>query len=165
MIDWCKRRYGASPWHLIGHLVAIGVAAYALAQILDPRFSHPVNLVAWLIGGALLHDLVLLPLYTVLDIAGRAAVADHELRRVRIANHLRFPVVIAGTLFLVYFPLILGKSEANYVRDTGHEPPDYLGRWLAITGALFAVSAVIYAVRLIAARRREAPAPSPRPDP
>ena len=63
-------------------------------------------------------------------------------------NYLRVPVVMSGAMFLVFFPLILGKGEANYMNDTGHGPPDFLGRWLLITALLFAGSAVAYAVRL-----------------
>jgi len=157
-----RRLYGAPPLHLAGHVAAIAVGAYAVAQVLDPRFSRPINYLAWLLGGALLHDLVLLPLYTALDRAVRAA---GPLRGVHITNHVRFPAVIAGVLFLVYFPLIVGNGRENYIRASGHEPPDYLARWLAITGGVFAVSAAILAFRVIAARRRRAPAPSPKSSP
>lgn len=153
-MSWFRRRYGASPLHLVGHLAAIAAGVYAVAQVLDPRFSEPLNVLAWLLGGALLHDLVLLPLYTLLDAGARLVVGE------RATNFVRFPAVIAGVLFLVYFPLIVGNGRENYLRSTGHEPPDYLGRWLAISAALFIASALLYLLR-----RGRAPAPSRTPGP
>ncbi len=148
MSGW-RRRYGGSPLHFVAHACAIAVGAYALSQILDPRFSEPLNLAAWLLGGALLHDLVLLPMYTALDAAARMLLREH-------VNHVRFPAVIAAVLFLAYFPLITGHGRENYLRASGHEPPDYLARWLAITAALFLASALLYV-----ARRRRSPARPP----
>ena len=94
-----------------------------------------MNLVLWLVGGAILHDLVFLPLYSLLDRAAQAVTGPH-------VNYVRVPAAISGVLLLVYFPLILGKAPAAYERNTGHPPPDYAVRWLAITAAVFAVSAV-----------------------
>ena len=39
-------------------------------------------------------------------------------------------------------------------RNTGRPPPDYLSRWLAITGGLFAASAAVWAVRVARAAKR-----------
>ena len=55
----------------------------------------------------------------------------------------------AAALAGVFFPLILGLGR--YERATTLSQDVYLGRWLAISGALFAASALLYAVR---ARRR-----------
>jgi hypothetical protein len=164
-----RRRYGAGPLHLLGHLLAIAVAAYALARAFQPRFApQPVNLAAWLLAGALLHDLVLLPAYTGLDrLAQRALRADGR-RAVPVLNHVRIPAVLSGVLLLVYAPRILDRQPQNVVNALGHRPPDYLGRWLALTAALAAGSAAVYVVRAsrAAAARRSgrSPAPSPSPD-
>jgi hypothetical protein len=56
---------------------------------------------------------------------------------------------------LVYFPLILTRAPGNFERATGHGPADYGLRWLAITAGLFAISAVLYAARVRAARSAE----------
>jgi hypothetical protein len=143
-------RYGASRLHLAGHVAAIVVSAYALSRVLQPSVGRPLDILVWLIGGALLHDLVFLPLYTLLDRIARAAVGG----RVALLNHIRVPAVISGTLLLVYFPLILAKAPEAYERNTGRHPPDYAARWLAITAALFAVSAVLYALRDLRSGRR-----------
>ena len=92
--------------------------------------------------------MIFLPIYLILDLIARLGIQDHALRNVRAINHIRFPLVISGVMFLTTFPLILGRSETNYVRLSGDEYPDYLGRWLLIVAVLFGVSAVSYAVRL-----------------
>lgn len=148
MIAAFRKRYGASPLHLLGHLAAFAIAYYALSEVLLSKYSHAINWVAWFVGGALLHDLVFLPTYVILDIVARVGVGDYPQRRVKVINHVRVPVVMAGTMFLVYFPLILGEGKENYVNDVGHGPPDFLARWLLICVVLFGISALAYAVRL-----------------
>lgn len=152
MIARLRRAYGASPLHLLGHLAAFAVAYDALSEVLLSRYSHPINWIGWFVGGALLHDLVFLPVYVVLDTIARAGAGDHPLRRVNAINHIRVPAAMAGAMFLVFFPLILGDGRENYVNDTGHGPPDYLARWLLICAVLFGASALTYAVRLRADR-------------
>jgi len=143
-----RRYYGASPLHLLGHLVAFAIAYYALSEVFLSRYSHWVNWVAWFVGGALLHDLVFLPIYVLLDAIARLGVVDHPLRHVNAINHIRVPAVMAGVMFLVFFPLILGDGRENYVNDVGHGPPDFLARWLLICAILFGASALVYAIRL-----------------
>jgi hypothetical protein len=142
-----KRRYGASPLHLLAHVVGFAVAAYAVIQLLGER--RWVNFLAWFIGAALLHDLVLLPIYTAVDrlVHARVRTASRH-RRVPIVNHVRAPALISGLLLLIYFPLILGPARPQYVSATGHHPAGYLRNWLLITAALFVGSALIYAVRV-----------------
>jgi hypothetical protein len=148
-----KRRYGASPLHLIGHLAAFAIAAFALAQLITGPGS--INFVFWFVGAALLHDIVFLPLYSLLDrvahgfIRRRAAAATERRHgSVPLINHVRAPALISGLLLLIYFPLILGPAGKGYFAATGHHPAGYLRNWLLITAALFAASALIYAIRL-----------------
>lgn len=154
-----RRRYGASPLHLLGHLAALAIVAYALGHVFGTRFApQPLNLALWLLAGALLHDLVLLPAYVLADILARVAAGE---RRIPVANHIRVPAVMAGTLLLVYLPLILQRQPANFVNATGHPPPDEGRRWLLITAGLFAASGLVYGLRVtasaLAARRRRSP--------
>ncbi|MEH3052524.1 MAG: hypothetical protein PGN13_00755 [Patulibacter minatonensis] len=157
------RWWGAGPAHLIGHLLVIAVAAFALSVMFEERFApRPWNLLLWLLGGAVLHDLVLLPAYSAVNIAaGRLLGADHE-RAVPILNHLRVPAVLSGVLLLTFAPRILDGQPQNYERALGHAPPDYLGRWLAVTAAFAVGSALVYVVRRLRADRaspdRSAPA-------
>jgi hypothetical protein len=144
-----RLRYGAPAWHLAGHAITFAVIAYALSRLLQPSVGRPATVVVWLLAGAALHDLVFLPLYSLADRIARAVGG-------RAVNHLRVPAVISGVLLLVYFPLILGKAPAAYDRNTGRPPPDYLARWLVITGGLFVASGLVWAARSVRRHRRSA---------
>ena len=148
--------YGASPLHLAGHALAFVAAGYALLRILE---RGPVeNFLLWFAGAALVHDLVLLPLYSLLDLGARLGLRIHSRpARPPAINHLRVPALISGLLLLVYFPLILVEADRNYVRSTGHHVHGYARNWLVITAALFAGSALIYLGRSIRARHRSDP--------
>jgi Na+/melibiose symporter-like transporter len=149
-----RGRYGASPWHLAAHLAAFAVAAYALGRVLDPRYSRGLDVVVWLVGAAVIHDLVLVPAYSLLDAVARRASRRAAPGGVPAINHLRFPVAISGALLLVYFPLVFAKADGNYVRATGHHVTGFGTRWLAITAVLFCVSGLAYLVRVRAQRAR-----------
>jgi hypothetical protein len=154
-----RRRYGASGVHLAAHLTAFAIAAYALAQALGGRGARDV--VVWLVAGALLHDLVLVPAYSAADWATRRVVRG----RVPAINHVRVPAVISGVLLLVYFPLVLSRAPGNIERATGHRPADYGLRWLIVTAVLFAASGLLYAARVRAAGARARRRPGPRRPP
>lgn len=136
---------------LLVHAAAFAVAAYALAQIV--RGGSVVNFLVWFAGAALLHDLLLLPLYSLLDRFARPPRRRRTSERVAVVNHIRAPALISGVLLLVYFPLILGLSERNYYAASGHHLRGYARNWLAISAVLFAASALVYAIRVLRARR------------
>jgi hypothetical protein len=146
--------YRASPIHLLVHLAAFAIAAYALAQILSGRFVQ--NFLIWFLGAALLHDLVFVPLYSLADWLAR-----RELRPPAL-NYVRVPALLSGLLLLVYFPLILVKADRSYVNATGHHVRDYGRNWLLITAALFLASGLLYAARVILARSSRARRPRAR---
>jgi hypothetical protein len=140
-----RRFYGSTPLHLLGHLAAFGIAGFALAQIING--GAWINFVAWFAGAAVLHDLVFLPLYSLLDRVHASVHMRRPVPRVPVINHIRVPALISGLLLLVYFPLILGPSGSEYYKATGHHLHGYLRNWLLISAALFAASGVVYAVR------------------
>jgi hypothetical protein len=146
-----RRLYGASPLHLIGHLLAIAIAVYAVSKVLHPRYSRGLNALVWLLADAVVHDFVLAPAYALLDRLVRA------LPRSAI-NHVRFPAVVSAAMLLVYWPLILVRADGNYVRATGSHVDGFATRWLLITAGLFLASALVYAARA-AARGRAARRP------
>ena len=158
VITRARSRYGASPLHLVGHLLALALMVYAVSRVLDPRFSRGLNVVVWLVGGAIVHDLVMVPAYSALDGVARGVTRARAPRAVPAINHLRFPAAISGAMLLVYFPLILVRADGNYVRATGHHVSGFAGRWLAITAGLFLASGLVYLVRVKASRAR-----APRP--
>ncbi len=165
-----RRLYGSNPLHLVAHVAVFFIAAWAISRIV--RAGFVINWVAWFIGAALLHDLVLVPLYSTLDRGLVASVrppgptADAPggaTRRPSPLNHLRVPAVVSGILLLVYFPLILGYAAKNYEHDTGHALSGYTRNWLLICAGLFLFSALVYVARVIRSRPRVAPATDEQP--
>ena len=134
-----RARYGASPLHLLAHLAALALAAWALLQAL--QLGGAERIVLWLVGAVLLHDLVLWPAYTLLDRLARRG------RPAGWANYVRAPVGLSALLALVFFPVMCGQGEAAYTRVSGLEWEGYAARWLLVSAALFAGAAVLYLVR------------------
>ncbi|GGO87575.1 lipoprotein [Wenjunlia tyrosinilytica] len=131
-----RRLYGASPLHLLLASASFALTAYAGVRLFE---SEAMEVAVWLFGAAVLHDLVLLPLY---------CAADRALGAVppRALNHVRVPAFISGLLLLVWYPLILSRS-APYASSTGLSPNVFRERWLLITAALFGASAVLLLLR------------------
>lgn len=134
---------------LLALLASFVVAGYAGVRLLS---GNPFGVGAWFAGSAIVHDLVLFPLY-----AGADAALVRLLRRrpalatvagVPWLNYLRVPAVISGLLLLVWSPLILGVSAATYLDASGLSPQPFLPRWLAVTAVLFAISAIALALRV-----------------
>jgi hypothetical protein len=160
-----RRFYGSNPLHLLAHIGVFFIAGWAISQILGAGFA--INWIAWFLGAALLHDLVLLPLYSTFDRGLIAAVPppgdpigddpDGATRRPSPLNYLRVPAAVSGILLLVYFPLILGYASKNYEHDTGHALAGYTRNWLLICVGLFLFSAIVYVARLIRNRPQAMP--------
>ncbi|MFF4364787.1 hypothetical protein [Streptomyces sp. NPDC001594] len=143
-----RRRYGSSPFHLLLLLASFALACYAGVRLLT---GDTLGVAVWFVGAALLHDLVLLPLYALADLAvqrllGRGAEGGSRMPRAGV-NHVRVPAFVSGVLLLVYWPLVLGRVD-HFTSSTGLPSDVFLGRWLLITACLFAASAAVLAVRL-----------------
>ncbi len=153
MIALFRRGYGASPLHLVGCVAVLAVTALIVSWMADLRGA--TNALAWFLAAAVLHDLVFLPAYSLLDRIGRTVEGPAAGRaRVPVVNHVRVPAVLCGLLFLVFFPLILGLQPSGYLGATGREPEGYLAAWVAISVGLLIASAALYALRALRARRR-----------
>lgn len=140
-----NRLYGAGPLHLLALLASLALAGAAASRIVDDPLR--LRYAAWFLGAVVAHDLVLFPLYALLD---RSAVL--LLRRTRApdagsVNYLRAPALLSGLLLLVFAPVILQRSEPAFGAASGLTQDAYLGRWLLISGLLFLGSAVLYAAR------------------
>jgi hypothetical protein len=118
-----------------------------------------VAVVVWFGGAVIGHDLVLMPLYSLADRSAMAAVRHREpqLPATPWINYVRVPAALSGLLLLVWFPLIL-RLQTPYHASTTLSADPYVWHWLAVTGALFLLSAVAFAVRL---RRQSRTAPPP----
>ena len=148
-----RARYGASPLHLLAHLAAFALVAWALLQALS--LGGWQRIVLWLVGAVVLHDAVLWPAYTTLDRLGRTARP----------NYVRVPLGISALLLLVFFPVVCGKGERAYARVSGQGGEGYAGRWLLVSAALFAAAGALYLIRGRAAGARRPPSPSRTPAP
>jgi len=69
---------------------------------------------------------------------------------------VRIPVIFSLLMLMTFFPMILGLSEPELHRASGLTTEPYLWRWLGVTGVMFAISAVSYAVRTRRTARRAA---------
>lgn len=175
--------YGAHPLHLLALLAAFALAGYAVRAVIAAGQFR--GFAIWFAVAIIGHDLLLFPLYSLADLsvqrllpwgaarrrARLAATAPGEVPGPPVINYVRIPVAFSLLLLLTFFPLILGLSEPEYHRASGLTTQPYLWRWLAVTGVLFAGSAVLYALRCRrassrarkqAARTRERQAPRTR---
>jgi hypothetical protein len=150
------RWYGASPLHLLALLACFGLAGYAAARLIP---SQPLGVAAWFLGAVIGHDLLLMPLYSLADRSAMAAIRHREpqLPVTPWINYVRVPAALSGLLLLVWFPLIL-RLQSPYHASTTLSADPYVWHWLAVTGALFLLSAVAFALRL---RGEPRTAPSP----
>ncbi|MFJ4519323.1 hypothetical protein, partial [Streptomyces sp. NPDC088816] len=145
------RWYGSGPLHLLVLIASFAITGYAMVRLFAVR---PLEVAIWFVGAAVLHDLILLPLYSLADLSAQAVLRHRATRMPQPPwiNYLRVPTFLSGVLLLVWFPLILALSTP-YPRATGLSMDVYLGRWLAITAVLFAASAVTFALKLRRVRR------------
>nr|WP_181396856.1 hypothetical protein [Streptomyces sp. FT05W] len=141
-----RRWYGEGPLHLLLMVASFALAGYAGVRLLD---GDTLLILVWFVGAALVHDLVLLPLYSAADRALRVPFS----RSRGLVNFVRVPLLLSGLLLLMWFPLITRHAE-RYEPASGMSPDRFLGNWLLITAALFAVSASWLVVRTVRARRR-----------
>jgi hypothetical protein len=142
-----------SPLQLLLLACSFALAGYAGVRLLaDDWFGVAL----WFVGAALLHDLVLLPLYATVDraaVRGLGAAGHREW-----ALYVRVPAALSGLLLLVWFPLISGMVDRRYRSATGLSPDGFLTRWLLITAVLFGGSALLLALRLRRATKRRSSA-------
>ena len=102
------------------------------------------------------HDLVLFPLYALADRLLTLPV-EHRKRQPRVpaVNYVRLPALGSALTLLVFLPGIIEQGAPTYRAATGQTQDPFLGRWLLLTTAMFAISACAYAFRLAITRRRE----------
>ncbi|MGX1481462.1 hypothetical protein RKD45_000538 [Streptomyces griseus] len=141
-----RRWYGEGPLHLLLMVSSFALAGYAGVRLLD---GDTLLILVWFVGAALVHDLVLVPLYSAADRALRVPFS----RSPGLVNFVRVPLLLSGLLLLMWFPLVTRDAE-RYEPASGMSPDRFLGNWLLITAALFAVSASWLVVRKVRARRR-----------
>ncbi|GAQ68040.1 hypothetical protein SsS58_08499 [Streptomyces scabiei] len=142
-----------SPLQLPLLACSFALASYAGVRLLaDDWFQVAL----WFVGVALVHDLVLLPLYAMADraVVGSLGAVGHR----EWALYVRVPAALSGLLLLVWFPLISGRVADHYPSATGLSGEGFLARWLLITAVLFGGSALLLMLRLRRATKQRSPA-------
>jgi hypothetical protein len=152
--------YGSHPLHLLTLIAGFALFGYVLATIKPVTLWNPntwwQSIAVWFAVAIIAHDLVLFPLYALAD---RILLSDSHLRsrrgdaRVPLLNYVRVPALASGLSLLVFLPGIIEQGAPTYLAATGQAQEPFLGRWLLLTAAVFAISAVVYAIRLMLARK------------
>jgi hypothetical protein len=163
--------YGSHPLHLLTLVAGFALFAYVIVTLGVPALWNTrtwwQSIVVWFAAAVIVHDLVLFPLYALAD--RTLALSQRIAAPVPILNYLRVPLLGSALTFAVFAPGILRQGAPAYAAATGQTQDPYLGRWLLLVAAMFALSAAAYAVRLVRTRRSAtAPptsrAPDARPD-
>jgi hypothetical protein len=152
--------YGSHPLHLLTLIAGFALFGYVLATIKPVTLWNPntwwQSIAVWFAVAIIAHDLVLFPLYALAD---RILLSDSHLRsrrgdaRVPLLNYVRVPALASGLSLLVFLPGIIEQGAPTYLAATGQTQEPFLGRWLLLTAAVFAISAGVYAIRLMLARK------------
>jgi hypothetical protein len=144
-----RRLYGTSPLHLLAHLALLPLCLWALVEVFSVSSSKAaMGIATWLVAAVILHDLVVLPLYSGLDRGARLALRGPAI------NYVRIPAALSLLMLVVFWGTIAGRGDGTYRAVSGRSYEGYATRWLLVTGALFTASAVVYLVRRGSARRR-----------
>lgn len=144
-----RRWYGESVGQLLLLLASFTLTGYAGVRMLGDDW---LMIAVWFVGAAVVHDLVLAPLYGLADRALVAAARRWARQVDGRVNFVRVPVLLSGLLLLVWFPLITGRGK-EYEAATGLSAEGFLPRWLLVTAALFLGAALWLAVRVLRERR------------
>ncbi|OSC25409.1 hypothetical protein B8W69_19165 [Mycobacterium vulneris] len=154
------RVYGSHPLHLLTMIAGFALLGYVIAVVKPVTLWNPhvwwQSIVVWFAAAIIAHDLVLFPVYAFVDrmlSRGRPGPARAD-AAVPVLNYLRVPALGAGLTLLVFLPGIVRQGATTYRAATGQTQDPFLGRWLLLTAAMFAVSAGVYALKLAAVRRR-----------
>jgi hypothetical protein len=122
---------------LAAYVVLLPLCAWGLAQafsVSSPKAAWGIGV--WLIGAVVLHDLLLLPLYSGLDRGARTLLPGPRV------NYVRIPAGLSLLMLLVFWGMI------------GRRGDGYALRWLLVTAALFIGSGLVYLARRRSARPR-----------
>lgn len=154
---WFTKLYGAGPVHLLVIVGCFALAACSAALVWgEPQV---VRMAVWFAAAVVVHDLVLVPTYSLADRALTGSLRSAPKPRVPIINHVRLPVLAAGLLLLVFLPGVIQQGTATHLAATGQGQQPYFGRWLALSVTFVVLSAAIYVVRWVIAlwrsRRRD----------
>jgi hypothetical protein len=139
-------------------LAGFALLGYILATFRPATLWNPgtwwQSIAVWLAAAVIAHDLLLFPLYALADRLLSLRVGRSGQPKVSARNHIRVPALGDGPTLLIFLPGIIQQGAPTYQAATGQTQQPFLGRWLLLTAAMFAVSALCYAARLAGAHFR-----------
>lgn len=156
--------YGSRPLHLLTMTTGLALFGYVVATVKPATLwnAHTwwQSIAVWFAGAVIAHDLVLFPIYAladrILNLGRDRASRVGASPRVSARNHIRVPALGSALTLVVFLPGIIEQGAPTYLAATGETQQPFLGRWLLLSAAMFAVSAAIYTARLAVAPRRTA---------
>lgn len=127
----------AGPGLWIGLALGVPIIGWGVRGILlDNTRTHPIELARWIVGSAVVHDALVLPIVVMIGVAVRRAVPP------RAWPPIRWALATTGVVMLVAWP---------FVRGYGRRPdnPSLLPRHYG-AGALMALSVVWFTAGALA---------------
>jgi hypothetical protein len=123
---------------LLAYLALLPLCAWALLEVLGGRGAERIAL--WLVAAVVVHDLIVLPLYSGADRAAQAALGES-------VNYVRIPAALSLLMLVVFWGTIAGAGERAYMATSGETFDGPAARWLIATAVLFAGSGLVYLLR------------------
>jgi hypothetical protein len=142
-----RARYGAGPEHLLATLASFAIAGAAVVGWTE-RPRDLVSVLIWFGAAIVLHDLVLLPIYSLADRLTLGRLPS------KAAAYVRVPALVSLLVLAVVFPTVLGFGAHQEHNASGIVEHGYLARFLLLSGILFALSGLAFAVRGRVASKR-----------
>jgi cellulose synthase/poly-beta-1,6-N-acetylglucosamine synthase-like glycosyltransferase len=150
-----RRAYGRHPLHLLILLASFALTGYAVIHLIGAPLV--ARMAVWFVAAVIGHDLVLFPLYAVADHSVTGLLRRRRTHRrpvIPVLNYIRIPALGTILLLLLFLPGIIRQGARTYLNATGQTQQPFLGRWLLVTAAMFAISALVYAIRSWRAKSR-----------
>lgn len=153
--------YGSHPLHLLTLIAGFALLGYVLTTIKPVTLwnTHTwwQSIAVWFAAAIIAHDLILFPVYALADrillAATRGPRHAGDEPKLSVLNYVRIPALGAALTLLLFLPGIIEQGAPTYAAATGQTQDVFLGRWLMLTAAMFAVSAACYGLRLVLAQR------------
>jgi hypothetical protein len=131
----------------LANLLLLPLCAWALIEVFSVSSAKAgVGIATWLLLAAILHDLLVLPLYSGADRAAQRALGPA-------INYVRIPAGLSLLMLAVFWGTIAGRGEGAYHAVSGRSFDGYALRWLLVSAALFAGSGALYLARRRSGRR------------
>jgi len=151
-----RRIYGSHPLHLLTLVAGFALFGYVLATVKPQTLWNPnvwwQSIAVWFAAAIIAHDLVLFPIYALTD--RLLGATRRPSANVPALNYIRVPALGAALTLVVFLPGIIAQGAPTYLAATGQTQEPFLARWLLLTAAMFAASAIAFTIRLVLARAR-----------